>query len=67
MRHTLEMGMARVSVFVAAGLFALTGLPVQAQSPTDWPAAAGDVGATKYAPVDQITPANVAKLAQAGT
>jgi quinoprotein glucose dehydrogenase len=61
------MGMARVSVFVAAGLFALTGLAVQAQSPTDWPAAAGDVGATKYAPVDQITPANVAKLAQAWT
>ena len=33
--------------------------PIAAQSPTDWPAVAGDVGAMKYSPIDQITPANV--------
>lgn len=59
--------MTRVSVLVAAGLAAIAGLAVHAQGPTDWPAAAGDVGAMKYAPVDQITPANVTKLTQAWT
>src|SRR5580765_4616269 len=40
---------------------------LQAQSPTDWPAAGGDLGGMKYAPLDQITPANVATLTQAWT
>ena len=33
----------------------------------DWPAVAGDVGAMKYSPADQITPANVSQLTQAWT
>src|SRR4029079_15327632 len=42
------------------------GLAAQAQQkPIDWPAVAGDVGATKYSPADQITPANVAGLKEA--
>jgi glucose dehydrogenase len=52
-------------VFVIAVVLVTCALMVNAQAPTDWPAVAGDVGATKYAPVDQITPANVAKLTQA--
>lgn len=52
------------SVLVAAMVFAC-GLTAQAQSPSDWPAVAGDLGATKYAPVAQITAANVAKLTEA--
>src|SRR5581483_11575020 len=38
-----------------------------AQSATDWPAVAGDVGARKYSAADQITPANVNKLSPAWT
>src|SRR5260221_10195378 len=66
MRHTLEMVMKPAAVVVAAGLCALA-VAVNGQSPTGWPAAAGDVGATKYSAVDQLTPANVTKLAQAWT
>jgi quinoprotein glucose dehydrogenase len=40
-------------------------LLVSAQSATDWPAVAGNPGAMKYSPADQITTANVAQLAQA--
>jgi glucose dehydrogenase len=58
--------MKPVAVFVAAGLLALA-VAISAQAPTGWPATAGDLGATKYSPVDQITPANVTKLAQAWT
>ncbi len=60
-----EIGMKRTSV-AAIGAIALA-VVAHAQSATDWPAAAGDVGAMKYAPVDQITPANVRKLTQAWT
>src|SRR4051812_4597653 len=42
-------------------------LAADAQSPTDWPAVAGDPGGMKYSPADQITPANVARLTQAWT
>ena len=38
---------------------------IEAQNGIDWPAVAGDVGAMKYSPADQITPANVARLTQA--
>jgi quinoprotein glucose dehydrogenase len=58
--------MRPVSVFVAAGVL-LAGLAVNAQNPTDWPGAAGDLGGMKYAPVEEITPANVSRLAQAWT
>src|SRR5690242_13858947 len=34
---------------------------------SDWPVVAGDLGATKYSPVAEITPANVSKLTQAWT
>ena len=60
-----EIGVKRTSV-AAIGAIALA-VAAHAQSPTDWPAAAGDLGATKYAPVDQITPANVTQLTQAWT
>jgi hypothetical protein len=46
---------------VLAGLWAAVG----AQTQTDWPAVAGDLGGMKYAPVDEITPANVSRLAEA--
>ncbi len=45
-----------------AGCLALGGLAVRAQSPTDWPAVGGDLGGMKFAPIDEITPANVARL-----
>ena len=48
---------------VLAGLWAAVG----AQTQTDWPAVAGDLGGMKYAPVDEITPANVSRLAEAWT
>jgi glucose dehydrogenase len=60
----LEIVMKSVAVCLSAGLLAVV---VRAQSPTDWPAAAGDVGAMKYAPIDQMTPANVRMLTQAWT
>src|SRR5262249_46357619 len=47
-------------LFIAAAIGVL-----DAQSPTDWVAVAGDRGSMKYTPVDQITPANVSKLAEA--
>jgi glucose dehydrogenase len=53
----------RLTVLVAVGL--VSGLAGNAQSPTDWPAVAGNLGAMKYTPADQITTANVAQLAQA--
>jgi quinoprotein glucose dehydrogenase len=56
-----------LAVGAGAGLLSLAVLALHAQSPTDWPAAAGDVGAMKYSPADQITPANVPKLTQAWT
>jgi glucose dehydrogenase len=46
-------------------LFAFGSITLVAQSATDWPATAGDVGAMKYSAVDQITPANITKLTQA--
>ena len=54
-------------ILVAAGLLATSSLAAQSQSQADWPAVAGDVGATKFSPADQITPANVGKLTQAWT
>ncbi|HEX4276470.1 MAG TPA: pyrroloquinoline quinone-dependent dehydrogenase [Bryobacteraceae bacterium] len=40
-------------------------LPLCAQSPTDWPTYNRDLAATRYSPLTQITPANVATLTQA--
>ncbi len=46
----------------------LATLPVAAQvAPGDWPNYARDLAGTKYSPLDQITPGNVAKLAPAWT
>src|SRR6187551_2107966 len=59
--------MTRGLVLVAVGGLVVGGLGVSAQSPTDWPAVAGDVGAMKFTPAGEITPANVARLAQAWT
>src|SRR6476660_4404429 len=49
----------------AAAALALRVLALDAQSPADWPAVAGDVGGMKYSPADQITPANVGTLKEA--
>src|SRR5688572_26752263 len=54
-------------VVLVAAVIVASGLAGHAQSPTDWPAVAGDLGATKYSPIDQITTANVTKLTQAWT
>src|SRR5437773_11938613 len=40
---------------------------VAAGGPNDWPGFGNDPGGTKYSPLTQITPANVAKLAVAWT
>src|SRR3954468_19684666 len=62
--------MKRLALVAATGI-ALGGPPPGAQpaapASTDWPAVAGDLGAMKYSPADQITPANVSKLSQART
>jgi glucose dehydrogenase len=58
--------MKKACVFVVVACVTVS-LVLEAQSPTDWPAVAGDVGGMKYASVDQITPANVAKLLPAWT
>src|SRR5262245_25303017 len=60
--------MKRIATGMAVGLvtvFALSG--GAQQKPVDWPAVAGDVGAMKYSPADQITPANVNTLKEAWT
>ncbi len=62
--------MAMKRAILLAGVVAVTlgGLALDAQNPAaDWPAVAGDVGAMKYSPADQITPANVSRLTQAWT
>lgn len=51
----------RRSWFVAAALFMS---PALAQS-TEWPRYGGDAGNTRYSPLAQITPANIAGLKQA--
>ncbi len=44
-------------------LLAASALPLAAQiAPGDWPNYARDLAGTKYSPLDQITPGNVAKL-----
>jgi len=56
------MGCRWISLIVAAAL------PAAAQlSPADWPYYARDLAGTKYSPLDQVTPSNVAKLAPAWT
>jgi quinoprotein glucose dehydrogenase len=57
----------RIAALAALGTIVFGPLALDAQNPADWPAVAGDVGAMKYSPADQITPANVAKLTQAWT
>jgi quinoprotein glucose dehydrogenase len=56
-----------MALVAAVGVVLASAPHVDAQAPTDWPAAAGDTGAMKYSPADQITPANVTTLAQAWT
>src|SRR5665213_3387656 len=47
---------------------AVAALPALAQiAPGDWPNYSRDLAGTKYSPLDQITPGNVAKLAPAWT
>ena len=44
----------------------LAALPAVSQiAPADWPTYTRDLAGTKYSPLDQITPDNVAKLAAA--
>ena len=58
LNRTLPVCAAAVTLF-AAGL--------NAQDPGDWPAYGRDAGGSKYSPLNQITPANVNKLAVAWT
>jgi glucose dehydrogenase len=55
------------AMIVTAGLLATGDAAAQSPKRADWPAVAGDVGAMKYSPADQITPANVSQLTQAWT
>ena len=57
------MVLNRVITLVGAAVVTC-GLTADAQVPTDWPAVAGDLGAMKYSPIDQITAANVTTLKQ---
>jgi glucose dehydrogenase len=58
------MVMNRVFTLVGAAIVTC-GLTAHGQVPSDWPAVAGDLGAMKYSPVNQITTANVTTLKQA--
>jgi glucose dehydrogenase len=53
------------ALVVTAILLAASDLAAQSSKRADWPAVAGDVGAMKYSPAGQITPANVGQLTQA--
>jgi glucose dehydrogenase len=64
---TAHVRRALILSILAAGLFASRGLHAQSHNQADWPAVAGDVGATKFSPANQITPENVARLTQAWT
>jgi quinoprotein glucose dehydrogenase len=61
---TLAYSLARPDIVLAQ-----TTAPVAAAMPvvagSDWPAYGGTLEATRYSPLDQITPANVARLAKA--
>src|SRR5262249_60264916 len=57
--------MKRTALFALVAAAALSGQAPQKSA--DWPAVAGDVGAMKYSPADQITPANVTGLKEAWT
>jgi quinoprotein glucose dehydrogenase len=52
-------GKLRVTAALLAGAFVL---PSAAQTPEEWPAYGHDYGDTRYSPLAQITPANVAQL-----
>ena len=57
--------MTRFFALATIGCVLLGGLLVGAQTQTDWPTVVGDLGGQKYTPLDQITPANVTRLAKA--
>ena len=60
--------MTRAPHAAAVGFVLVAALSTRAQqTPVDWPAVAGDAGAMKYSPADQITPANVSALKEAWT
>jgi quinoprotein glucose dehydrogenase len=55
-----------IAIAVAVSLGALAGLAARGQE-VDWPVAGGDLAGRRYSPADEITPANVARLAVAWT
>ncbi len=57
--------MSKLLIAATAGI-AMCGL-LSAQDAGDWPNYGRDAGGSKYSPLDQITPANVSKLAVAWT
>ena len=57
--------MKHLVLAMTAGVLALGGLAVRAQSPTDWPTVGGDLGGMKFSPLTEITPANVMNLREA--
>ncbi len=62
----MEVAVRKICLVLLASI-QIVGLPALAQDPADWPAYGRDPGGTKYSPLDQITAANVAKLALAWT
>ncbi len=66
MEAHLEVAVRKICLVLLASI-QIVGLPALAQDPADWPAYGRDPGGTKYSPLDQITAANVAKLALAWT
>src|SRR4029453_12095266 len=59
--------MKQIVLLVTVAALALGAFAPNSQGLVDWQAVAGDLGARKYSPADQITPANVNTLAQAWT
>ncbi len=62
----MEVAVRKICLVLLASIQIIC-LPALAQDPADWPAYGRDPGGTKYSPLDQITAANVAKLALAWT
>ena len=54
------------TLFCASALSVVAISGAQAQSKTDWPLFGYDAGGSRFSPLTQITPANVATLKESG-
>ena len=57
--------MKRIMVLALLAASSLPAVAAAQPAPGDWASYGYDVGATRYSPLTQITPANVSKLAPA--